>query len=221
VVYGSRVARNGREAGNLLGQVIGGVVVIGALALLAVGSLAFLGSAGDPSLTPSSFAGASGSLPPASPSAGPSQPAISTPTPASSPDQPSPTIATSPAATPFQLAVREGPGYVTFGTEYDQRLRITDPQTSFAPRARITWSAHLSAPANSVDLNITVDKVDPASGAQERVHDKNVRPLVTGARLFVTSIRANRVLDGAGIYVVRYVRGDEVMAEGYFEISAD
>ncbi len=39
---------------------------------------------------------------------------------------------------------------------------------------------------------------------------------MTGAQIFTRRIKPARALDGPGLYVVRYVRADEVLSEGYF-----
>src|SRR3989304_3564539 len=67
----------------------------------------------------------------------------------------------SPSPTPFVPTVQVGPGFVTFGTRSDADLNIVDARSAFRPGGTITWSAHLSEPANSADLQVRVLKLDP------------------------------------------------------------
>lgn len=109
---------------------------------------------------------------------------------------------------------------MTFGTQNNPALRITDPSTSFGLRERITSSAHLTTRANSVDLRIEISLVDPVSLSERLVREEGVRPRVDDAQIFLRRLRPDQALDGPGIYVVRYIRGDTVMSEGYFEVRA-
>ena len=115
--------------------------------------------------------------------------------------------------------MREGPGFVTFGTEADARLRVTDARTTFELDDRITWSAHLTEPTDSASLTVEIARIDPATGEEEAVREEDVRPRVASAQLFLRRIRPSEGLEGAGVYVVRYIRGEEVMAEGQFEVT--
>jgi hypothetical protein len=230
VVYGPVQAREGYEASSLIGRILGMLVVAAAVGVLAVGALTFLGdgaNVGGPAVTsPTPTALAVDSPPPSPPPAAPTAPP--TPQPATVPPAETPTAMPSPVdgaspppeatAAPVGLDVREGPGYVTFGTQNNSNLRITDAGTSFGPSQRITWSAHLTERANSADLRIETSKVDPETGAEEVVLEEEVRPRVSGAQIFLRRLRPDRVLDGPGVYVVRYLRGDTVMAEGSFEV---
>jgi hypothetical protein len=137
-----------------------------------------------------------------------------------SPTAGSPSPASTAGASPVALEVRTGPGFVTFGTQNNPALRIVNPSTSFGPRERITWSAHLTTRANSVDLGIEISRVDPATGSEQLVREEAVRPRANDVQIFLRRIRPDQALEGPGIYVVRYVRGDTVMSEGYFEVRA-
>lgn len=214
----------GYEASSLIGRILGMLVVAAAVGVLGVGALTVLGD-GDRAAAPESsptapaLAGATDSptlaatVPPA-PTVPPTTAPATQPTP--TPDTTAqPTVGT----TPVELEVREGPGYVTFGTESNASLRITNARTTFGLDERITWSAHLTSPANSVDLRTEVSKIDPETGAEELVREDEVRPRVNGAQIFLRRLRADRAFDGPGTYVVRYLRGSTVMAEGAFEVE--
>jgi hypothetical protein len=122
--------------------------------------------------------------------------------------------------TPSPPLIQVGPGFVTFGTRADSDRRILDPKTSFTTDERIVWSAHLVDPVDSVEVRILVVKEDPvAPGGERLIADDGISPPVTDAELFVRRVRPSRYLDGPGYYTVRYVRGDRLMAEGYFVIT--
>jgi hypothetical protein len=230
VVYGPIQNREGYEASSLIGRILGMLVVAAAVGVLAVGSLTFLGgqgggTAGPTTGSPTPTAAAAESLPPTPPPAPPTAPPATAPPTEVPTLTPTVTEAPSPAATaeatPPGLEVREGPGFVTFGTANNSALRITDARTSFGLSERITWSAHLTETVNSVDVRIETYKRDPATGSEELVVREEVRPRVNGAQIFLRRLRPDRALDGPGTYVVRYLRGDTVMAEGSFEVRPE
>jgi hypothetical protein len=122
--------------------------------------------------------------------------------------------------TPTPPLIQVGPGFVTFGTRADNDLRILDPKTSFTSADRIVWSAHLVDPVNASDVRVLVVKEDPASPGGERlVADDAITQAGSEVQLLVRRIRPGRYLDGPGFYTVRYVRGDRLMAEGYFMLT--
>lgn len=231
VVYGPVQDRGqGYEASSLVGLILGMLVVAAALGILAVGALTFTGGRGGvpvASSTPTALAVQS-PVPtvqltaPRATAAPPvtAPPTAALPTPLLSPDStgsPQPTA----GATPFELEVGQGPGFVTFGTQSDSSLRIIDPRTSFGPDERITWSAYLTELVNSDETRIEISKIDPATGAEELVRQEEVRPRVTAGQIFLRRIRPDQSLDGPGIYVVRYLRGFTVMSEGFLEIRSE
>ena len=75
-------------------------------------------------------------------------------------------------------------------------------------------------PANSVDLRVQIFKVDETASTGERlILDEAVTPLVQQAQVFQRRIRPSEVLEGVGVYVVRYVRGTEILSQGSVEIT--
>ena len=127
-----------------------------------------------------------------------------------------------PSASPTTPApnVEIGLGFVTFGTRTDGQLHIVDPRATFGMNERITWSAFLTAPADSVDLRLQIFKQDAAAvGGELLISDAEVTPVVIHAQLLEHRIRPEVALQGPGIYVVRYVRGTELMSEGYFQVT--
>lgn len=203
--------------GGFFGRILGILIVVGAVAVLGVGALNFIADAGDgatPGTSPSpTLAGIASPAPVSSPT-----PRPLTPGPTST-ASPSPTPEPTPQATPFMVDVEEGPGHVTFGTQSNNNLRITNPRTSFALNERITLSAQLTEAAASNDMTIMFFKYDPETGEEELVTEQQVRPRVPSASTFLRNLRPSNALDGPGIYVMRYMRGDEVMSEGWFEVT--
>jgi hypothetical protein len=109
---------------------------------------------------------------------------------------------------------------VTFGTRSNRQLHIIDPRASFSIDGRIVWSAYLAERADSAELRVNIYKIDGTPPTGERlIVDDEVTPLVLDAQIFERRIQPREVLDGPGIYVVRYVRGTEVLSEGAVEIT--
>jgi hypothetical protein len=128
----------------------------------------------------------------------------------------------SPAPSPTNVPplVQIGEGFVTFGTRADDQLRIEDPRSVFHAGERIVWSAYLTERADSAELRIQISKLDSAEVSGERlISDSAVTPDVRNAQIFQSRIRPQNGLDGPGVYVVRYVRGTDVLAEGFVEIT--
>ena len=231
VVYGQTRPRDGtRSGGVLIGQALGLIVVVAAMAVLGVGALSLIGdeagvAAASPSPTSVAFSPA-----PASPT-----PVTRTlPPPPTAP--PSPTIApaasftpvpsfgalpTASAGAPPDLQVRVGPGYVTFGTQRNGNLLITNPRTQFAIDERILWSAALSEPTNTWLLSITIHEVNVADGTERLVDQRGERARVGGAELVSSSLVPRQRLDGPAIYVMRYSRGSQLLAQGYFQVTGN
>jgi hypothetical protein len=207
------------DTGVLIGRLLGLGVLLLTVGVLAAGALAFMGD----------LPGSSGATrSPTAVAANPSAPASAGPATASAsrtPFQPLPTPSTipatpSPAPTIVPPLVQIGPGYVTFGTHADHTLKIVDPRSVFEMSERITWSAYLSEIANSEELNIQILKLDnEVIGGETLISDEPVTPLVTGAQLFQRKIRPQADLSGPGLYVVRYLRNTDIMAEGFFLIT--
>lgn len=214
IVYGPPRER-GRYADNgvLIGRFLGLGILLLTLGVLAAAAVAFMGDRGaSPSSTPvrSAAAGAA-SAPTNQPTPNPTaQPTI---TPAGS---------TTPTVVPTSIPplVQIGEGFVTFGTRSDDQFHIIDPRSTFGIGERIVWSAFLTAPADSVDLLIRILKMDnSAIGGERLILETAVTPLVRDAQIFQNRIRPQAVLDGPGIYVVRYLLGEDVLSEGFLEVT--
>lgn len=192
----------------LIGRVLGIGMVALAFAVLAGG---FVLANRPPGPTPTRQVGPTASPPPPSPSAQPS----TLPT----PDLPTPVP--TPAPTPFVPVVQVGPGFVTFGTQFNPDGTIADPRTLFVPSDRIAWTGFLTEPTDREDLIVRLYKLDDSVPGGLRLLSEGEARTRVGDRLHYTrsDVNPNRALDGPGIYLVRYLRTDIVLAEGYFELG--
>lgn len=219
VVYGPvRPPGSGRNTGAILGRILGLLVIVLAVGVLGGGAIAFISGRPPASAPRSPSPIAFLSLPP-------SEPPDATPSLATASPVPTPPVTESPSpsapATPFVPQVQVGPGFVTFGRRANNDLRITEPQAILPINQRLTWSAHLIEPVDTATtLTIRVLKLDPeAEGGEQLVIEDEVTPSVSDAQIFQRRMRPRRALDGPGIYVVRYLRGDTLMAEGYVQLE--
>ncbi|CAN5679330.1 hypothetical protein BH23CHL7_BH23CHL7_24420 [soil metagenome] len=200
----------------MLSRLVGAVVVIGALALMAGLTFSFLGQSGpepEASPTPTAAAAVSPSPSPTSaPTPGPTLPPTPTPTLTLPPTS-------EPSPTPLEIEVREGPGAITFGTENDRDLRITDPSVTFPSRGRMAWSAELTEPAGVELLQIDIGRVDADDGSEEIISTLEQEVDNPNHIRFLRRWRIQRLVDSPGIYVVRYLRDGQLMSEGYFRVE--
>ena len=210
----------------LIGQVLGLIVVVAAVAVLGVGAMSFIdddAGVGAASPSPSSLAA---SVAPAAPTTAPGTlPAQSAaPSPTIDPGQnltPEPSLEPLPTAgaTPFELQVQVGPGFITFGTERNRNLRITDARTQFPIDERMVWSAELIEPTDTWLLSSRIYKVDLENGTERLVDERGEKARVAAATLVSSSLVPARRLDGPGIYVMRYVQDGRALSTGYFEVT--
>jgi hypothetical protein len=200
-------SQNGASSA-LIGRVLGLGMVGLALAVLA-GGVVLVNR--PPAATPTRQVG-----PTASPAVqSPSPPASVQPTAAPTTNGPTPN------PTPFRPIVQVGPGFVTFGTQLTPDQTVGDPRAAFVPSDRIAWSGFLTEPADAADVTVRLFKLDDAAPNGERLlSEGDARPKVKDSQLFSRiDISPNRALDGPGIYLVRYVKGEVVLAQGYFELG--
>ncbi|HUP83477.1 MAG TPA: hypothetical protein VM284_04725 [Candidatus Limnocylindria bacterium] len=209
VIYGPPRPDPG-DGGNgaLIGRLLGIGMVGLAVAVLA-GAVVLVNR--PPSATPTRQIGPTASPPPAS------QSALASVAPTPSQATPEPT----PIPTPFIVTVQVGPGFVTFGTQLNDDRTIADPRALFVPSDRISWSAYLTDPNDAVDVVVRLYKLDDSVPGGERLLSEGAaQPKVKEAVLFTRDkLSPSRALDGPGIYLVRYIRTDVVLAEGYFELG--
>lgn len=203
------------DNGVLIGRLLGLGILLLTIGVLAAGALAFMRES--PAATASPRRTTSVAASPSAPSATPVPTLRATATPAeSAPPSGSPT----PLPTNPPPLVQIGEGFVTFGTRADNSLHIVDPKSVFRLNERIVWSAFLSERADSLDLLVRISKMDSTQiGGELVISESSVTPLVRNAQIFQNRIRPGTDLDGPGIYAVRYMRGEEIMSEGFLEIT--
>ena len=192
---------------ELIGRVLGIGMVALALAVLAGGLVLFNRPPGP---TPTRLVG-----PTASP------PASATALPSTQPTSALPTPIPTPIATPFAPVVQVGPGFVTFGTEFDADGNIADPRALFVPSDRLAWNGYLTEATDTADLIVRLYKIDDSVPGGLRLLSEGEARSRVGDRLHYTrsDLNPKRALDGPGVYLVRYLRTDIILAEGYFELG--
>ena len=105
---------------------------------------------------------------------------------------------------------------ITFGTKYDaDTLRVTDPKTTFAKTVKkIAWSVSLTGPAGATKLTWILASRS-SSGTERELFREDVPVSDPSFDTFANSADlATLVGHKAVTYVMRYVRGDTVVAEG-------
>ncbi len=61
---------------------------------------------------------------------------------------------------------------------------------------------------------------DTVPGGERLLSEGDARPRIKNGLLFTRfNLNPRRALEGPGIYLVRYLRTDIVLAEGYFELG--
>ena len=220
VVYGPLARQERPESGGVLGRILGAVVVVAAVGVLAFAGLNFLGGGG--AVPPGSPTPTSGGL--ASPTRSPSptpRATASTPTPPVTP-APTPPASPSPSPTPIEVEVRQGPGFVTLGSNYrTDPARVVDPSATFSTGERIAWLADLDGPVGSTEVDIVVARVGD-DGSETPTYQQVYEPNSVNSSVFLRRFRnISQLIDGSGTYVVRYVVAGAVRAEGYFRVEPD
>lgn len=217
MAYGPIRPSGPRDTGRIVGNLLGVLVVVVSASLLLLGVYVFLqGRAGAPSssasraptLAPGTTPAATSSLVTGS---GFSSSAL--PTSESS-------GAVTPAPTLYIPAVVTGPGYITFGSNVDAQLRVTDAKTTFAVDEPMVWSADLTQQANSSQLKIQIYKLDAGQPSGRRlIRTDDVQPDATGAQIYFRRLRPLGATLGTGLFTIQYVRGEDVLATGSFLIQ--
>ncbi len=118
---------------------------------------------------------------------------------------------------PIQEAVT---GVITFGTSYDpDTLDIPEPLTRFKRTfPTIAWSAELAHGVNSAFVSWVVVRLaetgdeETMFDVEEPIDDASITNLANAGNL------ALHVDNVAGTYVMRYLNGYEVLAEGVFTL---
>ena len=125
-----------------------------------------------------------------------------------------------PAPTAAPTAVPEGAGLITFGGNYDESsLEITAPDTTFKTSStKIAWSAYLREPARATTLTLVIAR-KRSSGTLEVVVREEVDVPNPDYEVLVDREDLARMVDRRrGAYLMRYVRGTAILAEGEFTL---
>jgi hypothetical protein len=213
VVYGSVAYRDQREPGSVVGRLLGGIVVVGALTVLAIGALAFIGGGNEVRPTPSPTLVAAASPTPTASLLPTLQP---TPTPTRTPI-PLPT--TTPTPSPFPIELVEGPGKITFATDYSGSLELINPHVEFRMGDQMAWRANIGSPVGRVRVDFDVYRVDTTTMTETNVHSTSFVGTNPAARLYYAKAPVSREVDGPGIFVMRYSVDGSTISEGYFRVS--
>ena len=216
VIYGPpRFSSDDGRSSALVGRVLGLGMVGLALAVLA-GAVVLVNR--PPGPTPTRQIGPTPSPVAASPSSAQSAVPSAFPSPSPTPSQ---TASPTASPSPFVATVQIGPGFVTFGTQLNPDRTIADPRATFVPSDRIAWSGNLTAAADSADVTVRLFKLDPAAPNGERLLSEGGPQPPGKAQLIFTrhDVNPSRALDGPGTYLVRYLKGEQVLAQGYFELG--
>ena len=113
-----------------------------------------------------------------------------------------------------------GTGKITFGTDFDKdTLLISKPKKTFPKGVKkIAWSAQFVEPAGVTTLHLVFAKVGKG-GSESIVDSSNVgisNPALdlVASKADLAGIAGHKV----GVYRLRYLGGDRVLAEGTFRL---
>jgi hypothetical protein len=187
------------------------------------------GDATDPTPSNGTAVLPSMSAPPSQPSGGPSMspspsPTVSAPPPARTP-QPTPgrsTLTPAPATPrptqrPTATPPPSTPGAIRFGTSLGQDGEIATPASQFGEGQTAVWIADFVQPASSATVRLFIVQVLP--DGREFEHWREDIPVDPGARRLVGRADLSIYLHGGdGRHLMRYMRGDTLLAEGAFEL---
>jgi hypothetical protein len=217
VVYGPVALRDQREPGSVIGRLLGAIVVFGALAVLAIGALAVIGGGNEvrPTATPTLVAGAS-----PTPTASVLPTLEPTPTPT-----PTPTLLLTlpptfvPTPTPFLVELVQGPGKITFASDYTGGLTLINPHVEFKLSDQMAWKANIGQPVGRVRVDFDVYRVNTTTMAETNVHTASFVGTNPDARLYYAKAPVSREVDGPGVFVMRYAVDGTTISEGYFRVT--
>lgn len=113
-------------------------------------------------------------------------------------------------------------GVVEFGSAYaNNPLRIVQPHSSFGPNDTVAWVAHLAQDAGTTSL--TREFIRVRRGGHKIAVYQTVVTLSSpsdnalGLALPVSAL-ATKGVTSPGTYILRYLRGSTVLAEGTFTL---
>jgi hypothetical protein len=211
VVYGPPTRNSSDGAVPIVGRLIGALIVVGAIVVLLVGALAVIGSGPDAAPATSPTATLPGLLSPS-----PSATRRPTPTPLPTPTQ---SPSGSPTPSPIAVVLVEGPGKITFASDYTANFDLVDPHVEFTMNDVIAWQANIGDPVGRVRVNFDIYRVDPATMAETNVHAGSFVGQNANAKFYYAKAPVDREVDAPGVYVMRYSVDGEIIAEGYFRVT--
>jgi hypothetical protein len=211
VVYGQPNLRNSNDGASVIGRLIGALVVIGAIVVLLVGALAVIGN-GRQNTTAATPTPTLPGL--ASPSPTVTLRPSATPTPTATPS-PSP----SPSASPIAVELVEGPGKITFASDYTGSFSLVNPHVEFTMNDQMAWQANIGDPVGQVQVDFNIFRVDPATGAETNVHTNSFTGRNANARFYYAKAPVSHEVDGPGVFVMRYSVDGNTISEGYFRVT--
>jgi hypothetical protein len=208
VVYGPPT-RNSSDGVPVVGRLIGALIVVGAIVVLLVGALAVIGSGPNAAPATSPTPTLPG-LPSPSATLRPTATPVHTPTP--SPSGP-------PTPSPIAVELVEGPGTITFASDYTANFDLVDPHVEFAMSDVIAWQANIGDPVGRVRVDFDIYRVDPLTMAETNVHSGSFVGQNANAKFYYAKAPVDREVDAPGVYVMRYSVDGEIIAEGYFRVT--
>jgi hypothetical protein len=211
VVYGQPNLRNSNDGAPVVGRLIGALIVVGAVVVLLVGALAVIGGGkdqtGSASPTPTQSGGTS-------PSPSVTLRPTATPTPS-----PTPSPSTSPTASPIAVELVQGPGKITFASDYTSNFNLVNPHVEFTMADQMAWQANIGNPVGQVRVDFNIFRVDPVTGAETNVHTNSFVGQNANAKFYYAKAPVSHEVDGPGTFVMRYSVDGTTISEGYFRVT--
>lgn len=132
---------------------------------------------------------------------------------------PSADVSAAASASPAPSPAAERPGSIVFGSSLDLAGQLQGPTAIFRPGQTTIWLADLSKPPDAPTIRFIIVQVLP--DGREFEHWRQDMPLADpgGRQLVGMADLSIYVHGGAGRYRMRYLRGDELLAEGAFELA--
>ena len=211
VVYGQPNLRNSNDGVSVVGRLVGALIVIGAIVVLLVGALAVIGN-GRPNTAGATPTPTLPGLASPSPTATLRPSATAAPT-----ATPSPSL--SPSPSPIAVELVEGPGKITFASDYTANFNLVKPHVEFSMNDQMAWQANIGDPVGQVQVDFNVFRVDPATGAETNVHTNSFTGRNANARFYYAKAPVSHEVDGPGVFVMRYSVAGNTISEGYFRVT--
>jgi ribosomal protein L40E len=113
-----------------------------------------------------------------------------------------------------------GPGRIEFGSDYVESaggiISISDPKSVFSSGEQFAWVARLGGSAKTTRLNLVLSRITPSGG--EHVVDKGVMDIADPKFDTVFGKSPSGIKTDSGRYKFRVMSGDNILAEGEFEV---